>query len=40
MNAWLSGLLDPLPTLGLLLIVAVMLYVLGKGADILVDQAV
>ena len=40
MDTLLNQLLVDLPTLLLVLIIAAMLYVLGKGADILVDQAV
>ena len=40
MDILLNQLLDGLPTLVLALIIAVMLFILGKGADLLVDQAV
>ena len=40
MEQWLEHLIVGIPSIGLLLIVAVMLYTLGKGADWLVDEAV
>ncbi len=40
MDAFIYGSLSALPTIVLALIVAAMLYVLSKGADILVNQAV
>ncbi len=40
MDSFIFGCLDGLPTIVLLVIVAGMLFVLSKGADILVDQAV
>lgn len=40
MEQWLEHLIVDIPSIGLLLIVAVMLYTLGKGADWLVDEAV
>ena len=40
MEQWLEHLIVGIPNIGLLLIVAVMLYTLGKGADWLVDEAV
>ncbi|MDE2728428.1 MAG: sodium:calcium antiporter [Gemmatimonadota bacterium] len=40
MEQWIEHLLVGLPSLGLLLVIAVMLCTLGKGADWLVDEAV
>ncbi|RKU30745.1 sodium:calcium antiporter [Candidatus Poribacteria bacterium] len=40
MEQWIEHLIVGIPSIGLLLIVAVMLYTLGKGADWLVDEAV
>ena len=40
MEHWIESLIVDFPSIGLLLIVAVMLYTLGKGADWLVDEAV
>ncbi len=40
MDNFIAGLIAPLPTIALLAIVAVTLYTLSKGADILVDEAV
>jgi len=40
MENWVISLLHELPTLILLLVIAAALYVLSKGADILVDEAV
>ncbi len=40
MEQWLEHLIVDIPSIGLLMIVAVMLYTLGKGADWLVDEAV
>jgi len=40
MDAFIFGCLDALPTIVLAVIIAGMLFVLSKGADILVDQAV
>lgn len=40
MEAMLLGILESFPTVGLLVVIAVFLWVLGKGADILVDEAV
>ncbi len=40
MEAWLIGIMETLPTWGLVLIAAVSLYTLSKGADLLVDEAV
>ena len=40
MEQWIEHLIVGIPSIGLLLIVAAMLYTLGKGADWLVDEAV
>ena len=40
MEHWIEQLIVGLPSVVLFLIVAVMLYTLGKGADWLVDEAV
>ncbi|MGX8796418.1 calcium/sodium antiporter [Fusibacter sp. JL298sf-3] len=40
MDEMILGFLEPLPTVVLFLIIAVTLYTLGKGADILIDEAV
>lgn len=40
MDAFVFNYLDSLPTIALALIIAAMLYILSKGADILVDEAV
>ncbi len=40
MDIFIHSCLEALPTIALALIIAAMLYVLSKGADILVDQAV
>lgn len=40
MDAWLTGLIEPLPLVVLFLIIAGSLLILMKGADLLVDQAV
>lgn len=40
MDGLIFNSLNSLPTIVLALIIAAMLYVLSKGADILVDQAV
>ena len=40
MEQWIEHLLVGLPSLGLLLVIAVMLFTLGKGADRLVHEAV
>ena len=40
MEQWIEHLIIGLPSLALFLIIAVMLYTLGKGADWLVDEAV
>ena len=40
MEQWIEHLLVGLPSIGLLLVIAVMLFTLGKGADRLVNEAV
>lgn len=40
MEQWITDFMSGLPSLALFLIIAVMLYTLGKGADWLVDEAV
>lgn len=40
MEAWIQSLIQPLPIWGLLIVIAVFLYTLAKGADILVAEAV
>ena len=40
MEQWITDLISGLPSLALFLIIVVMLYTLGKGADWLVDEAV
>ena len=40
MEQWIEHLIEGLPNIALFLIIAVMLYTLGKGADWLVDEAV
>ncbi len=40
MEAWLHSNLDALPLIALLGIFAIALYVLAKGADLLVEEAV
>ncbi|MCG9129031.1 sodium:calcium antiporter [Candidatus Poribacteria bacterium] len=40
MEQWIEHLIVGIPSIGLLAIIAVMLYTLGKGADWLVDEAV
>jgi cation:H+ antiporter len=40
MEAWIQSLIHPLPLWGLLFVIAVFLYTLAKGADILVAEAV
>lgn len=40
MDAFIMGFLDPLPTVILFIVIAVTLFTLGKGADILIDEAV
>lgn len=40
MEAWIQSLINPLPTWGLFIVIAIFLYTLAKGADILVEEAV
>lgn len=40
MEAWVQSIAQSLPLWGLILVIAVFLYVLAKGADILVEEAV
>ncbi len=40
MEAWIHSLVEPLPIVALFAVIAVFLFVLAKGADILVEEAV
>ena len=40
MEAWIHNLVEPLPIWGLFIIIAIFLFTLAKGADVLVEEAV